>query len=109
MNTVAPRRKVSNISEKFGNVSSGGYSKSGLPLIKKGDYEILYGLILGDAYISRKKTENASLRFEQSIIHKEYLKHLFDKFSYLGTKNVAIKVAERKLFNSLLFILLLVN
>jgi hypothetical protein len=100
MNTVAPRRKVSNISEKFGNVSSGGYSKSGLPLIKKGDYEILYGLILGDAYISRKKTENASLRFEQSIIHKEYLKHLFDKFSYLGTKNVAIKVAERKLFNT---------
>lgn len=61
-----------------GTFLPGGYSKSGLPLIKKEDYEILYGLILGDAYISRKNTENASLRFEQSIIHKEYLKHLFD-------------------------------
>jgi len=51
-------------------------------------------------FISRKNTENASLRFEQSIIHKEYLEHLFEKFSYLGTKNVSIKVANRKEFNT---------
>lgn len=40
------------------------------------------------------------MRFEQSIIHKEYLEHIFDKFSYLGTKNVSIKLADRKLFNT---------
>lgn len=40
------------------------------------------------------------MRFEQSIIHKEYLEHIFDKFSYLGTKNVSIKLANRKLFNT---------
>lgn len=55
---------------------------------------------LGDLYISRKNTENAYLRFEQSIIHKEYLEHLFEKFSYLGTKNVSIKVVNRKEFNT---------
>lgn len=53
-------------------------------------------MILGDAFISRKNTENASLRFEQSIIHKSYLEHLFDKFSYLGTKSCLIKTATRK-------------
>jgi len=41
-------------------------------------------LILGDAYISRKNSENAYLRFEQSIIHREYLLHIFDKFKYLS-------------------------
>nr|UYR50951.1 hypothetical protein [Morchella crassipes] len=63
------------------NVKQGGYNKSSFPIINKEDYEILYGLILGDVYISRKNTENASLRFEQSIIHKDYLEHLFNKFS----------------------------
>jgi hypothetical protein len=81
-------------------VKKGGYSKSGLPLIKREDYEVLYGLILGDAYISRKNSENAYLRFEQSIIHREYLLHIFDKFKYLGTKNVSVKVADRKFFNT---------
>jgi len=49
---------------------------------------------------ARKNSENGFLRFEQSIIHKEYLEHIFDKFSYLGRKNVSIKVADRKLFNT---------
>ena len=57
-------------------------------------------MILGDLFISRKNTENASLRFEQSTAHKEYLEHLFDKFNYLGTSNVAIRVADRKVFNT---------
>jgi len=69
-------------------------------------------LILGDAYISRKNSENAYLRFEQSIIHREYLLHIFDKFKYLsqrellrapaelrrrGTNNVSVKVADKKI------------
>lgn len=74
-----------------------GYSKSGLPLINKEDYEILYGLILGDLYISRKNTENALLKFEQSIIHNEYLEHLFDKFKYLCTVNASVRVTKRRL------------
>jgi hypothetical protein len=73
-----------------------GYSKSLLPLIKNEDYEVLYGLILGDLYIKRFKSENASLRFEQSLGHKEYLKHLFEKFKYLCTKTVSIKTSIRK-------------
>jgi len=81
-------------------VKSKGYSKSSLPLIDKEDYEILYGLILGDLLISIKNFENASLRFEQSIIHKEYLVHLFDKFNYLCTSNTSIKTIERKLSNT---------
>lgn len=57
-------------------------------------------MILGDLFISRKNKENASMKFEQSIIHKEYLEHLFEIFKYLGTKDVAIKVANRKKFNT---------
>lgn len=77
-----------------------GYSKSKLPLINKDDYEILYGLILGDLFISRKNNENASMRFEQSVIHQEYLEHLFEKFKYLCTKNASVKIAKRKVFNT---------
>ena len=51
----------------------------------------------GDIYISRKNSENAYLRFEQSIIHKEYLFHLFEKFQYLCTPSASIKTAFRKL------------
>ena len=45
------------------------YKKSNYPLIKKEHLEILYGLIKGDLYISRYKTENARIKFEQSIVH----------------------------------------
>lgn len=59
---------------------------------------------VGDLYISRKNSENASIRFEQAaqptVINKDYLKHLFDRFSYLGTSTVSVKVAARKLFNT---------
>ena len=58
-------------------VKTKGYSKSSFPLINKEDYGILYGLLLGDLFISRKNNENALIRFEQSIIHREYLEHLF--------------------------------
>lgn len=87
---------MSSISIKDRTVKKGGYSKSGLPLIKKEDYEVLYGLILGDAYISRKNSENAYIRFEQSIIHRGYLEHIFDRFKYLGTKSISIKQVIRK-------------
>jgi len=93
-------RWISSTSANHRNVVPGGYNKSSLPLINKEHYEILYGLILGDLYISRKNTENAYLRFEQSIINRTYLEHLFNIFSYLGTKSVSVKIAERKLFNT---------
>jgi hypothetical protein len=51
-------------------------------------------------FISRKNNENAFLRFEQSIIHREYLEHLFERFNYLCTLNASVKVAERKTFNT---------
>jgi hypothetical protein len=57
-------------------------------------------LILGDLYISRKNTENAYLNFEQSIIHRKYLEHLFEKFQYLCTKTASIKTIDRKAFNT---------
>ena len=60
----------------------------------------MYGLILGDLFISRKNSENAYFRFEQSIIHKEYIVHLFEKFQYLCTNNASIKIADRKFFNT---------
>jgi hypothetical protein len=52
----------------------------------------------GDLYISRKNTENAFLRFEQSIIHEQYLNHLFEKFNYLCTSSASVKRAARKLY-----------
>lgn len=87
-------------STRVRSVSIKGYSKSSLPLINKEDYEILYGLILGDIFIYRKNTENALMRFEQSIIHKEYLEHLFERFRYLCTSNASVKTCERKTFDT---------
>lgn len=81
-------------------VKTKGYSKSSSPLINREDYEILYGLILGDLFISRKNNENAYLRFEQSIIHRKYLEHLFERFKYLCTPNASVKTAERKTFDT---------
>lgn len=57
-------------------------------------------MILGDLFISRTNSENASLKFEQSIIHKEYLVHLFEKFNYLCSKTASVKEVSRKLFNT---------
>lgn len=37
------------------------------------------------------------MRFEQSIIHEQYLDHLFEKFNYLCTPN-SVKRAIRKLY-----------
>lgn len=103
-------------SRRIRTIKTKGYSRSSLPLINKEDYAILYGLILGDLHISRK---NASLRFEQSIIHEQYLNHLFAKFNYLCTASASVKRAVRKLYpfslrrrdrsKHLQFILLLVN
>lgn len=76
------------------------WERKGKTLINREDYEILYGLLLGDLFISRKNNENASIRFEQSIIHREYLEHLFEIFKYLGTANASVKTAERKAFNT---------
>ena len=40
------------------------------------------------------------MRFEQSIIHKEYIEHLFERFKYLCTATASLKTAERKAFNT---------
>ena len=89
---------LTSCSRDYRTVKPGGYNKSSLPKIKREDYEILYGLILGDLIYQEKILK--ILRFEQSVIHKDYLKHLFNKFSNLGTSTVSIKVAARKLFNT---------
>jgi LAGLIDADG DNA endonuclease family len=44
--------------------------------------QILVGLILGDLYVRKISIKsNPHLNFEQGIIYKEYLDHLFDLFS----------------------------
>jgi hypothetical protein len=35
-----------------------------------------------------------------TIIHKAYLEHLFNKFSYLCTSSASVKKTDRKLFNT---------
>jgi len=42
--------------------------------------ETIVGLILGDLYIYKYRV-NATLRFKQSIIHKDYIEHLYELFS----------------------------
>ena len=83
-------------STRVRTIKTKGYSKSSFPLINREDYEVLYGLILGDLFISRKNSENAYMRFEQSIIHREYIEHLFERFKYLCTATASLKTAERK-------------
>lgn len=56
---------------------------------------MLIGLILGDVGLTRVGTENASLKCEQSVIHKEYLEHLFDRLKYLCTPSREIKTSHR--------------
>ena len=51
-------------------------------------------------FFQEKNSENAYIRFEQSIIHKEYLEHLFERFKYLVTKTATIKVTKRKKHDS---------
>ncbi len=41
--------------------------------------DILIGLLLGDLYIHKQKT-NARLEFTQGIVHKEYIQHLYELF-----------------------------
>jgi hypothetical protein len=48
----------------------------------------------------RVNAENASIKFEQSIIHKEYIEHLFGIFSYLCTKTAVLKRSDRKASNN---------
>ena len=40
------------------------------------------------------------MRFEQSIIHREYIVHLFERFKYLCTAKASLKTVERKTFNT---------
>ena len=87
-------------STRVRTIKTKGYSKSSFPLINREDYEVLYGLILGDLFISRKNSENAFIRFEQSIIHREYIEHLFERFKYLCTATASLKTAERKALNT---------
>lgn len=43
--------------------------------------EILIGLLLGDVYAQRRRTKgNTYLYFEQGLVHKNYLFHLFNLF-----------------------------
>ena len=57
--------------------------------------EILIGLLLGDLYIQNfTKNENTNLQFEQGLVHKDYIYHLYDLF-----KDYCIaepKISDRK-------------
>jgi len=57
-------------------------------------------LILGDLYISRKNSENALLKFEQSTVNKDYLEHLFNIFSYLCTESTVVRTRDVKITNT---------
>ena len=78
-------------------VKTKGYSKSSLPLINREDYEVLYGLILGDLFISRKNSENALRRFEQYLAKKTPRRL---GVVLTSTATASIKTAERKAFNT---------
>lgn len=58
--------------------------------------EVLIGVLLGDAYLSRPKpSHNTKLVFDQSnSLHKEYLLHLYDVFEPLT--NMKPKITNRK-------------
>jgi hypothetical protein len=49
--------------------------------------EALIGLLLGDAHITKSKTANAYISFEQSINNKEYLLFLYQLFG-IYTQNL---------------------
>jgi LAGLIDADG DNA endonuclease family len=81
----------------------------GLPLPLK-LFEIAVGLVLGDLYIYRNKTENTSLHIEQSVKHEEYLYDIFKDYcksqpkirskynKITGNTNYAIRFTTRQLF-----------
>jgi hypothetical protein len=78
----------------FSSLSNGGSSPENNPKKKRlTDFEkkqinlpkelqeILIGLLLGDVYAQRRRIRgNTYLYFEQGIVHKNYLYHLFDLF-----------------------------
>lgn len=55
--------------------------------------DVLVGSGLGDLHI-RRRYLNASLAFKQSIIHKEYIDHLFELFKMFCAKYPADKVSH---------------
>lgn len=71
--------------------------------------ECLIGLILGDVCIEKgKRSKNARLRFEQSIIHKEYLMFLYNLFEPLVNMKPKIQIRKKdfrtgKIYKSLRF------
>ncbi len=73
--------------------------------------EILVGLILGDLNIEKQKGGvNARLRFEQGVIHKEYLFHLYSIFQeycsqvpMIQTRNPLSNNKTGKIHNSIRF------
>ena len=70
---------------------------------------ILVGLILGDLNFRKAKGGvNAFLKFEQGLIHKDYLLHLFDLFSTYcltapKTQSRVLKTRSEMVYGSLFF------
>jgi len=52
--------------------------------LTKEQKDILTGTLLGDSSISKTKNKKGVVKFEQSIIHKDYLLHLFSEFEILS-------------------------
>jgi hypothetical protein len=67
--------------------------------------EILIGTLLGNATISKQKTKSYNIKFEQGLIHKEYLKHLYSLFkNWVGTEPKRRYIKKNKKFKERQFI-----
>jgi len=53
--------------------------------------QILIGILLGDGYC-QKQGVNTRFKFEQGIIHEDYLMHLYELFSDYSGKAPIIKI-----------------
>ncbi|BDC33821.1 hypothetical protein EMPS_mp08 (mitochondrion) [Entomortierella parvispora] len=69
--------KVSTITKKSRNRN---YITDELGNMPSSTGEILIGLLLGDAHVSKVNTKNSRFLFEQGEIHRDYLFHLYDLF-----------------------------
>jgi len=59
--------------------------------LSQNEKDILVGLLIGDIYAQKRTTNsNPLFRFEQGIIHKDYLYHLFELFNSYCPNNPKI-------------------
>jgi LAGLIDADG DNA endonuclease family len=71
--------------------------------LSKQQKDILVGLCLGELYIRKpNKNRNPWLRFEQGLLNKEYLYHLYDNFKeFCSTEPKIIHKTHDKITNKI--------